>query len=82
MTNTTEYKFDLTKFTIMEYREMATTAMSDSAGNETLAKAAGLTLEQVQGLSFKEYKRLLKAFFAACNNPDLNPEETEGANKG
>ena len=72
------YNFDFDKITIGEYRSLFDKEQSADEGDEILAKAAGLTLEGIHALTFKQYKRLTAEFFkaAAKVDPNLESEST------
>jgi hypothetical protein len=65
--------FDLSKMTIREYRGMFDPQEDDNKTDETLARVAGMTLEELQLLSFPDYRKVARAFFSRCRNPDADP---------
>lgn len=69
----TKYVIDLDKVTIAEYRKFAQSPMRDGECDGILAAAAGLTVEQVGALTFNDYRRLVRAFFQAAQEPLADP---------
>jgi hypothetical protein len=66
-------RVDLSKLTIGEYRAMMEPGRSDEADDAVLAKVVGLSVEELQGLSVLEYKRLLRAFLLKVKEPLSSP---------
>jgi hypothetical protein len=67
------FSIDLSKVSIEDYRKLANTRMSDPAGDEVLARAAGMTLAEVQALPYNDYRRLLRKFFSTASAPLADP---------
>ncbi len=65
--------FDLSKITISEYRQLAGSDMFDPASDAILAKAAGVPVEQIAGMSYDDYRRALRDFFQAARSPLADP---------
>jgi hypothetical protein len=68
-----EITFDLSKMTIKQYRGMFDTQEDDNKTDETLARVAGMTLEDLQSLPFPDYRKVARAFFTRCRQPDADP---------
>jgi hypothetical protein len=67
------YVIDLSRVTIADYRRVTNSRITEPKGDDVLAAAAGLTVEQVQALPFQDYRRLLQAFFKAAGEPLSDP---------
>lgn len=68
-----EVEFDLNRITNREYRELLTFKQTDEEGDAIVAKAAGLTPEQLADMPYMEYRRLLQGFFVAAREPLADP---------
>lgn len=68
-----DYKIDLSQVTIGDYRKIANGRITDNKGDDVLARAAGMTPEQLQALPFNEYRTLLRAFFKTAGEPLADP---------
>lgn len=67
------WNFDLTKITIAEYRRLFAKDQPDEEGDATLAKVAGIPVEEIVKLPYPEYRRLVKEFFEAAREPLNSP---------
>jgi hypothetical protein len=63
------YNIDLERITIKEYRSLFDKGQADDTGDAIVAKAAAITIEELQALSQPAYRRLIKAFFKAAQEP-------------
>lgn len=68
-----EVTFDLNRITVAEWRALFDADQSAEDGDATLAKAAGLTAEEIAVMGFSDYRRLTKAFFEAAKEPLADP---------
>lgn len=68
-----EIVIDLEKITIKEFRSLFDDKQADEVGDQILARVCGLTVDEISGLSFTEYKRLTKAFFRKAREPLADP---------
>jgi hypothetical protein len=68
-----EITFDLSKMTIREYRGLFSTTEDTDTSDGTIAKVAGLTLEEFQALPFPDYRRVSAKFFARAREPLTDP---------
>ena len=68
-----EITFDLEKMTIKEFRELFDNNQPDSKGDEVMARVSGMTVEEIEALSFNEYKKFSKAFFKKAKEPLADP---------
>ena len=68
-----EIDIDLEAITIKEYRELFSPKQSAAEETAVLAKAAGMTSEEVEGLSMLDYKRLLRALLEVARQPLADP---------
>jgi hypothetical protein len=68
-----EIVIDLEKITIKEFRSLFDENQSDEIGDQILSRVCGLTVDEIAGLSFTEYKRLTKAFFRKAREPLADP---------
>jgi hypothetical protein len=68
-----DYVIDLAKVSISDYRKLANSRVSAPEGDEILARAAGMTLAEVQALPYNEYRALLRKFFKTASEPLADP---------
>lgn len=66
-------ELDLNRVTVREYRAMFDASQPQAEEDATLAKAYGMTVEQITELSLVDYKRLAREFFDAARNPLADP---------
>ncbi len=64
---------DLNRITIREYRALFDKEQSQADEDAVIAKACGLTVDELLGLSQPEYRRLIKAFFEKAREPLDDP---------
>jgi len=64
---------DLTKISIREYRALFAKDQPQAEEDATLAKAAGLTVEELLELSQPDYRRLVALFFEKAREPLADP---------
>jgi hypothetical protein len=64
---------DLNKITIAEYRSLFDKNQTQDEEDQIIAKAAGLTVEELRALTYIEYRRLTAAFFDTAKNPLADP---------
>ena len=76
--NGTEYTFDLNAITIGEYRKIFD-SNDPQADDATYAKAAGITVEELQSLGVEDYRRLVKAFFEKARRPLDDPNSASAS---
>jgi hypothetical protein len=67
------YAINLDKITIDEYRALMGSRMHDPSQDGTLAKAAGMTVEEVRALSYQEYRKLVRDLVKATQEPLSDP---------
>lgn len=65
--------FDLSRMTIKEYRGLFDSSEDENKSDETVARVAGLTAEELQSLPYPDYKRMANRFFAKCREPLADP---------
>jgi len=68
-----EINFDLSRITIREYRRLFDREQSEDEEFATLAKAAGISEEDVANLSYTDWRRFGQAFFAKAREPLADP---------
>jgi hypothetical protein len=68
-----EITFDLSRMTIREYRGMFETQEDADKSDATLARVAGITVEELQALPYPDYRKLARVFFKRCREPDTDP---------
>lgn len=73
LTNGKEITVDLTAFTVEEYRGIFSRAESAKKSDQTLAKAAGITFEELSKLDYLSYKLILQAVIEKCTKPLNDP---------
>ena len=65
-----EVTFDLAKITLGEYRALADPKTAQAEEDAILVKVTGLgSIDELVALPIIDYKRLWRAFFAACARP-------------
>jgi hypothetical protein len=69
LSNGKEIKFDLAAITIEEYRKTADKKTPRDEEDRIIAKAAGITVNELVKLPVLDYKRLWKAFYPAFTKP-------------
>ena len=70
-----EITFDLNAITTQEYRDMYDPKKPDKSGDKTLAKACGISADELAALPLQQYKHILAAFFRRCNDPVADPND-------
>ena len=68
-----EFDIDLTRITIREYRSLFDKEQPQDQEDAVIAKAAGITVEQLLELSQPDYRRLLTKFFKGASEPLSDP---------
>ncbi len=68
-----EVNLDL--ITTKDVRALSDKASKTKTGDEILGKATGLTVEEIENLPFRDYRKLIR-FFWACLADPLKDEET------
>jgi hypothetical protein len=66
-----EITFDLDVISVKEWRALLNPSQPDAEEDATIAKVAGLKAEDIESLSYREWRRLAKAFFAKASDPHL-----------
>ena len=67
---------DLDAITVAEVR--ALTEKKDN-GDEVLAKASGLTVEELTALPFRDYRKLIKFFWACLTDPLKDDDDAKNS---
>lgn len=70
-----EITFDLSEMTYGQWLGMFDAKESDERSDETLARVAGLEMDDLKAISYPEYKRLLAVFFKRCRDPISDPND-------
>lgn len=70
---------DLSRITIREYRSLFDKDQKQEDEDAVLAKACGLTVDELLGLSQPEYRRLVQEFFAKAREPLSDPNSPSGS---
>jgi len=69
-----EVTFDLSKMTIKEYRSTYDPAQPEGDADEIMARCAdGITLEELQSLSYPDWRLFGRAFFKKAQEPLADP---------
>lgn len=68
-----EITFDLGKVTRREYSALVEARLTNAQDDEIIARAAGLTVDQIGDLSQPEWRRLVRAFFKKAREPLADP---------
>lgn len=66
-------KIDLNVVTIREYRALFDKAQPQDEEDAIIAKACGITVDELLDLSQPDYRRLVKRFFDAAREPLADP---------
>lgn len=64
---------DLARVSIREYRALFAKDQPQADEDATLAKAAGLTVDELLALTQPDYRRLVALFFQAAREPLADP---------
>lgn len=64
---------DLGRVSIREYRALFDTKQPQADEDATIAKAAGMSLDDFQSLSVPDWRRVVDAFFKAAREPLSDP---------
>lgn len=73
LTDGREITIDLSVVTIREYRALFDKKQKQEDEDATLAKAVGLTVDELLDISQPDYRRLAEAFFKAAREPLSDP---------
>lgn len=68
-----DWDIDLSRITIREYRALFVKEQPQAEEDATVAKAAGITVDELLELPQPEYRRLIKAFFDKAREPLADP---------
>jgi len=68
-----EITIDMSVITIREYRELFKKGQKQEDEDATLARASGLTVDELLDLSQPDFRRLAEAFFKAAREPLADP---------
>lgn len=68
-----EIAFDFEQMSVGQWLGLFDTSESDEKSTQTIARVCGLTLKELKGLPYPEYKRLLVKFFERAREPDAAP---------
>lgn len=74
-----EITVDLNRITIREYRSLFDPAQAREDEDAIIAKAFGVTVEEMLDLSQPEYRRLTKIFFEKAREPLDDPNSQSGS---
>ena len=75
MPRTSPWEIDLNRISIREYRRLFDSGQSEDEENETIARAAGLTVDELLDLPQPEYRKLVAEFFRKAREPLGNDEK-------
>lgn len=70
-----EITFDLSKMTYGQWMGMFDPKESEERSDQTLARVAGIEMEELKTIPYPEYRKLLAAFFKRCRAPLDDPNE-------
>jgi hypothetical protein len=73
MVDLNDLKIDLSRVTIREYRALFDKGQPQDEEDATIAKACGITVDELLDLSQPEYRRLCKRFFDTAREPLADP---------
>lgn len=65
--------FDLGKVTRREYSALIEGRLTNAQDDEIIARAAGLTVDELGNLTQPEWRRLVRAFFKKAREPLADP---------
>lgn len=68
-------EIDLRNVTVKEWRAMFDNTQPDHEGDQTLAKASGLSLEEIQNLALYDYRALFAAVVERSGKPLENDKK-------
>ena len=64
---------DLNRITIKEFRSLLDEKQTAEEGDVILAKACGVTVDEIQAMPYTEYRRLVKSFYEKAREPLADP---------
>jgi hypothetical protein len=68
-------EIDLRQITVSEWRAMFDPTQSDHAGDETLAKACGMSVKDIRKMPLYDYRALFQAVLEKASKPlDNDPK--------
>jgi hypothetical protein len=73
MVDVNDIKIDLSVVSIREYRALFDKDQPQDAEDATIAKACGITVDELLDLPQPDYRRLCKRFFDAAREPLADP---------
>ncbi len=72
-------EIDLNRITIREYRSLFDKEQKQEDEDAVIAKACGITVDELLGLSQPEYRKCIKAFFDKAREPLTDPNSPSGS---
>jgi hypothetical protein len=70
---------DLHRIPMREFRKLLDTDQPQAEGDATLAKAVGLSVDELLDLSQPDYRALVTAFFKAAREPLADPNSASAS---
>ena len=64
---------NLSLISIKEFRSLLDEKQTAEEGDVILAKACGVTVDEIQALPYPDYRRLVKAFYEKAREPLADP---------
>ena len=70
---------DLYKLTVEDVRIISDSKTKPREGDEVLAKTINLTVDEIRGLPFPEYRKLTRFFWQCINDPLKDEEDAKNS---
>ena len=74
-----EVKVNLNNITILEWRLMWKPDTEDKVSDEIFARCVGMTIDEIEGVSMRDFQRIAKAIRDAAANPDDDEKNSASA---
>lgn len=74
-----EIKVNLDNITILEWRLMWQSDTDNKVSDEIFARCVGMSVEELEGLSMRDFQRIAKAIRDAASNPDDDEKNSASA---
>jgi hypothetical protein len=74
-----EVTIDLYKLTVLEIRALLDKKAKDHDGDEILAKAVGMSVEELTELPFPDYRKLTRYFWQCVTDPLKDEDDAKNS---
>ena len=70
---------NLDLITTKDVRNLSDKASKTETGDEILGRATGLTIEEIENLPFRDYRKLIKFFWSCLANPLKDEDDAKNS---